>query len=232
MRSRLKSVRNKLALKFLGLDNSLVVNAFEFQKISKLFHSLSSYYPYTSSALDPASLSLVINDVVINSRKSILELGSGISTILLAHVLKTNRIEASFNSIEENAEWANYIMGCLRREGLDTFCTVHAVPVKTMPDNQQWYDHKAMEKLKKEMGSIDCLLIDGPIAHSQGKQLIRQGAEYLFDFLAENYSIFLDDTNRTGERGIRSQWAKNHGWTFNESHSISYYIKGKHFNIS
>lgn len=218
--------------KTFGVDTSILRNTYSLHQISKILHSLSGYYPYTSSALDPISLNLVLNDIAINTRKSIVELGSGISTLAIAQLLKMNQIEATFHSIEEDKAWANYLISCLEKEELSSYCTIHHVPVQAASSHSPlWYDHNILDQLKREVSSIDCLLIDGPIAYAQGKQFIRQGAEYMFDAMTDRYAIFLDDTNRSGEADIVERWEKNHGFTFNFSDSISYYLHGTHFNI-
>lgn len=231
MKNELKNFRHKLFFKAFGINFSLFRNTYSLHQITKILHSLSAYYPYTSSALDPLSLNLVLNDIVINTRKSIVELGSGISTLAIAQLLKINQIEATFHSIEEDKAWAEYLMSCLAKEGLSDYCTIHHISVQSSTGGELWYDQSRMDQLKQEIKPIDCLLIDGPIAYAEGKQLIRQGSEHLFDTLADRYAIFLDDTNRPGEQKIVGHWNKKYGYTFNPVESISYYIHGTHFNI-
>ena len=42
------------------------------------------YLPWGSGALRPAGLATVCNDVVLNVRRRVVELGSGVSTVMLA----------------------------------------------------------------------------------------------------------------------------------------------------
>lgn len=163
IKSKIKHFRKKLLHKALGVDISLLQNTYSLQQISKLLHALSGYYPYTSSALDPASLNLVLNDIVINNRKSIVELGSGISTLVIAKLLKTNGIEATFHSLEEDESWATYLTACLSKEQLATYCTVHHVPVRTNIDHVLWYDHSDIDVIKKKSALSTVYLLTAPL---------------------------------------------------------------------
>src|SRR5690606_36365313 len=48
------------------------------------------YLPFSGSSLRPFCLNHILNDIVINNRKHIIEFGSGISTILIGRLIKKN----------------------------------------------------------------------------------------------------------------------------------------------
>ena len=45
---------------------------------------LQGYVPWTSSAMRPAAFVNIINDITVNDRRVVLELGGGVSTLLIA----------------------------------------------------------------------------------------------------------------------------------------------------
>ncbi|MBB5284236.1 hypothetical protein HNQ92_002379 [Rhabdobacter roseus] len=231
MKNIIKSKRDSLLKKILGLDINIAQESLAYQKISKLSNSLNKVYPYTSSALSPVHLNLVLNDIIINTRRNIVELGSGISTIIIAKLLQTNSIKAQFTSIEENEDWANYINNCLIEENLIEYCNVMHIPIKKS-ENYYWYDLQKINIIKQSIGLIDCLIIDGPIAHSKGKENSREKTLYEFYELLDNTkSVFLDDTNRKGEQIAIKNWTKKYNISFINFGNFSIHQSGHHFNI-
>jgi len=55
---------------------------------------------------------------------------------------------------------------------------------------------------------IDCMVVDGPprTIHPE----TREGAASLFDRLAPNGAVFLDDAGRAGEKTIVERWTRDH----------------------
>ena len=74
------------------------------------------YLPYTQSAISPSCTNLILNDIIINRRTSIVEFGSGISTLLICALLDERGIEASFISIDESLDWIETLKDTLRKK--------------------------------------------------------------------------------------------------------------------
>ncbi|MEO8933719.1 MAG: hypothetical protein ABI295_05380, partial [Xanthomarina sp.] len=82
---------------------------FNHAQLNQLFADTSVYLPFTKWAISPSTITHVLNDIIVNDRKCIIEFGAGASTLYIAKLLKSNKIEASFFSVESDADWSNKI---------------------------------------------------------------------------------------------------------------------------
>ena len=181
------------------------------------------YLPWGSGAMRPAGLVLVCNDVVLNERRRIVELGSGVSTVLLARLLAQRRTTgARLAAIEHDARWARWLTGQLAREGTgDDVVVVEAPLVLGHPaaDEQLgWYDGAAVAAgLDTTFGGepIDLLVVDGPPAVAAGHGTSRYPAlPVLRERLAPGATVVLDDIERAGEQVVLERWEREFGLTF------------------
>jgi hypothetical protein len=166
------------------------------------------YLPWTGSAVAPSSLRIMLNEIVIYRKKSLVEFGAGISSIFFAKVLK--RLGGKLVSIEQDAAWLAFVRDLLDREGLgDCVDFVHC-PID--PESKPHWYHK--EKLNKALEGLkfDFAFIDAPIS-SQGEDRVREPAAlFLQDFLSAGFTVFLDDMNREGEQRIAEAWQRKYSW--------------------
>lgn len=122
--------------------------------------------------------------------------------------------------MEHNKQWVDLLRARLEAEELSSWATViHApltkssyvcngIPIDT------FYNGKDIEPVLGNK-SIDCLVVDGPPAHEGKVNLARYPAVPFFQRrLAGQYSIFLDDIDRKGERLILAQWEEELGISF------------------
>jgi len=186
------------------------------------------FLPISGSSLRPFCLVQIINDIVINGRRHIIEFGSGISTILIARLLKINNIDATLISFDHSEHWVQSLRALLEREQLsDKIELVFAPlsPCKIGLNDTTWYDTATVEKHTN--GKLfDMLLIDGPPAYLQPLARSRYPAlPYMVDKLADRSSIYLDDANRPGEQFILEKWS-------NDYPSIQFAIKGDTLAVS
>ena len=183
-----------------------------------LLQSLTkTYIPWTSSAIRPAALAFILNDILINDRKTIVELGGGVTTLFVSTLLSRLGQDRKLITIEHNQDW---IEALLRNLSLfahpENVELVHAELGKCERalDQNPWYDFAQIEQAIRGV-KINLLIIDGPPAFAPGKSLSRYPAiPLLFDSLAERCSIFLDDGNRPGEKKIARLWEKEYGLKF------------------
>ena len=196
----------------------------KFSLSAQLFTKFKSYIPFTSSSLDFESLNIIINDLIINNRTSIVELGSGFSTILVAKVIKLNSHKCKFVSIEHDSNWANIIRELLIKEELEGIVDVINAPLV-----DSYYD---LTELYTQVNYIDSLIIDGPPAYKKEIELSRLPALYRINkLLLQNFFIFLHDTNRPGEKQVLKKWANDFGLKFLTLSKGSYTLKGNYYNI-
>ena len=90
------------------------------------------YLPWGSGAMRPAGLVEVCNDIVLNDRCRIVELGSGISTVLLARLLGQLSApgERRLAVVEHDGRWARWVVSQLAREGVGDHVVVVDAPLR------------------------------------------------------------------------------------------------------
>ena len=162
-----------------------------------------SYLPFTNFAAGPLFYAHICNEIIINDRKNIVELGSGISTILIARLIHINKLKINFFSIDHDSNWQLVIQKILKADGIDTNVKFLSSPIKQY-EQYSWYDH---EKLNIDI-TIDMLIVDGPPGYEL--PFARFGAVPFFKnkLSTENYSIFLHDTDRNYEAQTIIEWSK------------------------
>ena len=112
------------------------------------------YLPWGSGAMRPAGLVTVCNDIVLKGRHRIVELGSGISTVLLARLLTQRPPPGGFlmATVEHDALWARWVREQLDREGTGTHVTIVRAPLVAHPRADRglrWYDEAARPRASK-----------------------------------------------------------------------------------
>ncbi len=167
------------------------------------------FVPWTRSAMRPSTVVHILNDIAINRRTAILELGAGISTLYLAWAAR--RHGASLLSIEEDEGWAGQVASYLTTAGLAANARLLVCPRLVTTGGSsvgRWYDPQLV---KQALGDqrFDLVVIDGPAAFRPGDGQARGPAlDLLHDHLAERCALFLDDAVRPGERQIVAEWAR------------------------
>lgn len=171
------------------------------------------FLPMTSWSVSPREVLHICNDIVINNRKSIIEFGSGFSTICIAQLLKINNIEASFFSVEDNSDWANDMRKMIDKLGLQNQVKIIIAPIADVPaefakkSQTKWYDTKSIAAEIASIDNFDVVIVDGPFGGST--PFARYSAvPFLKPKLSGDFAIFLDDSNRADEKQIAADWIK------------------------
>ena len=60
----------------------------------------------------------MLNDIVTNDRKSIVEFGSGMSTIMIGRLIKNNGLDSRLVTVEHDKGWVDVLAGILRKESI------------------------------------------------------------------------------------------------------------------
>jgi hypothetical protein len=176
-----------------------------------------TYLPWSESAMRPSGVVAVLNEVFVNRRRCVVELGSGVSTFYLGRLLRQRG--GHLWTVEHDRRWAELIGRELADEGLaDVVTVVHAplTPVQSpWPDEETaWYE----QSILKEMTAgrpVDLLVVDGPPAYRAETAHARYPAGPFFaPLLAEAYAVVLDDIDRPGEQDIMARWEQELGVTF------------------
>jgi hypothetical protein len=166
------------------------------------------FVPWTGWSMRPADLLMVINDLVSNDRKRIVEFGSGPSSLLLACAARETGGQVW--SVEHHPPTAQRI--AKRAWELDLPLIMVQSPLVEAPDLEGsfWYDTRVLDQfLQLGPKAIDLVLVDGPPGNLCPEGMARLPAlDYLQDTLTDDASLYLDDTDRLIESEIFSLWHK------------------------
>jgi len=169
-----------------------------------LHHYLQPKVPLPEAggwALSPDLLSFLVRHIEAERPRHAVELGSGLSTVVLGRAMKN--VGGCLTSIEADTEYLARTRVLLDAEGLDNVTLIHA-PI-TPRDGFRWYDHDAM----KELAPIDLLLVDGPPTLTC--PLARYPAlPFFWSLLREGAAIVMDDADRRSEQQTVARWRKDH----------------------
>ncbi len=182
-------------------------------------HGLVRLGPYTQSlplpigggwALTGDSAALLAREVLTRKPEAILELGSGVSTLILGQILKrTGR--GRVLSVDHDADWANQTRRYVEFLGLDDVISVIDAPLRAQQIEgctYNWYDIPQCDL--DTLGTIDFLLVDGPPQREGDSLAARYPAlPVLRQRLSQNALIFVDDANRSAESRMLKTWLED-----------------------
>ncbi len=160
----------------------------------------------------PSGLLAILGEVWFRAAPHVVELGSGVSTLVLARLLRELGA-GSLVAVEHDPMWAGRISDQLRREGLAEVASVTLAPLRPNPrswDGNAWYDETALAG-----PDVDVLVVDGPPAWQPGFSHARYPAlGALAARLAPGAAIVVDDIERAGEQDLLARWSSEHGIAF------------------
>lgn len=179
-------------------------------------HGLVRLGPYTEDlplpmgggwALTGDSAALLAREVLTRKPEAVLELGSGVSTLILGQILKRNG-SGRLLSIDHDPAWANQTRRFVEFLGLDDVVSVVDAPLKDVAVGNTvatWYD--IPKSSLDNLGAIDLLLVDGPPQARDTHMAARHPAfPLLRDRLSPHALIFVDDASRKSESEMVQEW--------------------------
>lgn len=185
-----------------------LVNIYSVLEIKKPFPAFGGY------VITAGMAKVLLNLFFKHQPKIIVELGSGVSTVILAYAVK--RVgQGKIVSFDHEEAFAQKTRDLLQEHGLEKFAEVHHAPLKQQKiasDDWCWYSIPAHVTLDH----IDLLIADGPPAQTQ--RLARYPAfPYFREKLSPQAVVLLDDTHRSEELSIAKRWEKeNPQWSLQQ----------------
>ena len=151
---------------------------------------------------DVGLLERITDHIVQHRPTTVVEFGSGASTLVIAAALdRAGVANPTFVSFEQKAEFRDSTRHLVESFGLRA--DVRHAPLAAAPPPWEglWYDHGPVPS------PIDLLVVDGPpwLIHP----FTRGSAESLFDKIRIGGTIILDDAARPGERVVARRWRRN-----------------------
>jgi predicted O-methyltransferase YrrM len=145
----------------------------------------------------------LILEILKQNPKAILDIGSGLSSILSGLVLKKTG-QGHVYSLEHSDIYADKTRQNIGLHGLEDWVTLIRAPLKTYDLKGKqwlWYD---LEKLPKEV-AYDLVIVDGPPGTIQN--MARYPAfPLIFDRFNAGAVLMVDDADRPEDQQIISQW--------------------------
>lgn len=161
--------------------------------------------PFGGWAIRPDLGDMLVELVLEGGREGIVDLGSGISTILLAAATSSVG-RGHVVSVDHLPAYAEVTREHLARLGLTEWATVHVaplVPTEVGDETYSWYDHTVVDWPDQ----IDLLLVDGPPG-TTGAYARYPAVPVLRGRLAKDAVVLLDDARRPGEQAIGARWSE------------------------
>lgn len=177
----------------------------QMQSLQAIYSILDPKLPLPSMARwagNPDFCQLLMKQILLSNPKVVLELGSGVSTVVAGLTLQ--KTGGRIYSVEHDRAFKAETEIELANQGLDEFARVYESPLKdTAVDvgSFRWYDLSVLD----EIPDIDLLVIDGPPGNIQN--LSRYPAlPILYGKLAKEAVIIMDDGRRRDEKQIVAMW--------------------------
>lgn len=155
------------------------------------------------AALYPDSAAMLVGLINEQQPEQILELGSGVSTLVCAQALKQLG-RGHIVSLDHDDHYARITRANLESQGLASWADVRHAPIESVTiDSKEWLWYSTSQLPGDRL--IDLLIVDGPPKKIQ--DLARYPAlPLLFGMLAPDCRIVVDDTNRRDEGEIVRRW--------------------------
>ena len=181
------------------------------EALTSLYGTLDIQQPLPrtrGTAASPDFLQLLATEIFRRRPETIVEVGSGTSTLIAAYCLKKLG-RGKIISLDHLEQYADITRQTIQSHGLENYANVHHAPLKGYKINDgesQWYDDSVLEVVK----SIDMLIVDGP--PEEIGQLARFPAvPLLLEKINKDTVVLLDDGDRPDETKIVSLWEEKFG---------------------
>lgn len=159
---------------------------------------LGTLPPADAHTAGPDFLIRIVDHLLTAKPQIVVECGSGTTTCVIARCLEINGT-GKFYSLEHHPTYAQATRNFLESRNLSTFASVIDAPLQTYSigdTDHQWY---ATDQIPE--GKIDLLIVDGP-PFVEGTLARYPVAPLLFDRLAEEAVVFIDDADRASEQAM------------------------------
>jgi len=176
--------------------------------IFSVIHLRHPLPPMGRWAVSPDFARILVDVILERTPGLVVELGSGVSTLLCAYCLEKNGVGAIV-SVEHEDEFVRATTENIRKHRLDQFARVVHAPLRDITLRNRiykWYD-KDLVLPKIASQKVDVLIVDGPPAKT-GDEARYPAVPVLFDLLADEAIVLVDDAGRQEERTTVRRWVR------------------------
>jgi predicted O-methyltransferase YrrM len=160
-------------------------------------------------ALTADAAVVLVREIALHQPRVIVELGSGVSTLLIGRMLKEAGAGKLY-SLDHDAHWAELTRHNVRASGLDSFVEVLDAPLAKQSFNGREFNWYQVPEALRQVRDIDLIIVDGPPQSLDPSGTPRYPA--LPAFLAQlspKAVIYIDDAKRAQEQEMLAQWHKD-----------------------
>jgi hypothetical protein len=202
---------NQVKKHFSLLGNGIA----ETQGLVQLSH-LNQPYPMPfggSWALTPDAASILAREIAIRRPNTIVELGSGVSTLMVGRLLQQMGC-GHLISLDHDPGWAEETRRHISANGLQDHVEVLDAPLARQQFDGKEFDWYQMPEQLRHIEQIDMLTVDGPPQTIDSTVLARYPALPAFAAqLSKHAVIFIDDAKRVTEQDMVKIWLQQYpGW--------------------
>jgi len=158
--------------------------------------------PLGDWAIDPLMAVLLVNSVIDRQPSLIVECGGGSSTVVAAAALRRYVPAGRVLALEADGDYAQVARRHVARQGLQDIAEVRHAPL-VHGAHGEWYDIEGFEDVS---GPIDLLMVDGPSTAGGGPLARSPALPAMYDRLATDAWILVDDAFRDGEQEMLRGW--------------------------
>ena len=198
------------------LERSLTKKAFTLQRavrnaedVAMVASHLEPDFPPLGTWAIEADFARLVAQELDHGADVVLELGSGVSTLLIASILNS-RNSGRLISVDHDHRFASETRARLERAGITDRVELVVAPLRPQAFGSittDWYDTAAvLERLTPR--PIDLLIVDGPPSTSHWARW--PAMEVLRPRLSEHAVVLLDDGRQRRERSVALRWARDH----------------------
>jgi len=200
----LEQQRQNTANMHHGMLHQLYQQLEAFITINKFLEIRHPLPPMRGWAASPDFLVLVLGEILARKPNLVVELGSGVSTLINAYALEKLG-KGKLISLDHDSEFLQKTQRQIDLHGLNDVVQAMHAPLTKINLNGvdwQWYDLESADITSP----VDILVIDGPPGNLQARS--RYPALPLFvEHLNSDVALFLDDVVRPDEQEIVREWA-------------------------
>lgn len=181
----------------------------------KQLQTLISGWGNAAWSADVKYLRAILKEIQERKNLTILECGTGLTTILIGIIGDENRHRVI--SLEHHSKWHQKISDELENSKVGSV-SLTLCPLKDY-GNFEWYDTSNINL--SAFGDINLVICDGPPGSSKGGRI---GLPYRCATSFSHYCLVLaDDTHRNQEQMMLEQWVSEFSATINRDKSASHF---------
>jgi predicted O-methyltransferase YrrM len=161
--------------------------------------------PFGGWAVPPSLANALVAILVTERPATVVELGSGASTSLMAEAIRAFNLETRVISLDHDESWAERTRADLRQRK-DSRIEVRAAPLTDIEIDGttfRWYDTEAL----RDVDDIDLLVVDGP-PQSTGPLARYPAGPVLLPIVRPGGVVLVDDISRSDETEMLCRWGE------------------------